>query len=78
MAREWLAMHAEVARLSSNSAHLVLDTSHDIARDAPAVVVAAIEAVVASARDGRKLAVSSVLSTAHANGVRAVLAADFD
>jgi pimeloyl-ACP methyl ester carboxylesterase len=77
MAREWLAMHAEVSRLSSNSAHLVLDTGHDIARDAPALVVAAIEAVVASARGQRPLTVDPVLAGAHVHGIKAVRAADF-
>ena len=77
MAKEWLAMHVEVSRLSSNSAHLVLDTSHDICNDAPAVVVAAIEEVVASTRARRQLALGDVLSAARAQGVKAVLAADF-
>lgn len=77
MAREWLALHAEVSRLSSNSAHLVVDTGHDIAHDAPAIVVAAIAEVVASARDMRPLTVEPVLSAAHAQRVDAVLAADF-
>lgn len=77
MSREWLAMHSEVSRLSSNSAHLVLDTSHDISQDAPAVVVAAIEEVVASVRDRRPLAVNELLASAHTRGIRAVLAQDF-
>lgn len=76
MAREWLAMHAEVARRSSNSAHLVLDTSHDIARDAPALVAAAVEAVVSSARGKRPLEIEQVLAAARAAGIDVRLAAD--
>lgn len=61
-------MHEEISRLSSNSAHLVVESSgHEIADDAPQVVIAAVEEVVASARTKRPLNVGSLRSTARAH-----------
>lgn len=68
VAREWLAMHEEISRLSSNSAHLVVESSgHDMANDAPQVVIAAVEEVVASARTKRPLNTGSLQSMARAH-----------
>jgi pimeloyl-ACP methyl ester carboxylesterase len=57
IAREWLSMHEEVSRLSSNSSHVVIHHSgHDVVNDAPRVVVAAIDEVLTSVRTMRPLA----------------------
>jgi pimeloyl-ACP methyl ester carboxylesterase len=69
IAREWLAMHEEVSRLSSNSAHILLhDSGHDVAHDAPHVVVVAIDEVLTSVRTKRPLAAEKVHRLAKPRG----------
>lgn len=52
----WHALHADLARLSSNSLHRVAPRGgHDLHRDAPDLVLAAILAVCHGARDGAPL-----------------------
>lgn len=65
LAREWVSMHEEVSRRSSNGAHILLEASgHDIPHDAPQVIVAAVEAVLASARTRRPLAADRIRAAA--------------
>jgi pimeloyl-ACP methyl ester carboxylesterase len=53
----WHTLHAELARLSGNSRHLVAPHGgHDLHRDAPELVIAAILTVCRAAREGGPLA----------------------
>lgn len=65
LASEWLSMHEEVSHLSSNSAHILIEASgHDMPNDAPHVIVAAVEAVLASARTRQPLTTEQILAAA--------------
>ena len=56
MEQAWSAMQNDLAKLSQNSAHVVESTSgHYLQRDAPKLVVAAIEEVCRSSRTKRKV-----------------------
>jgi pimeloyl-ACP methyl ester carboxylesterase len=67
LAREWLAMHEEVSQLSSNSAHVLIEASgHDMPNEAPSVIAAAVEAVLASARTQQPVTTEAIQAAAHA------------
>jgi pimeloyl-ACP methyl ester carboxylesterase len=66
IAREWLTMHEEVSRLSSNSAHVLVRVSHNVQDEAPGVVVAAVQEVLASAGTGQPVRSEHVRSAAGA------------
>jgi pimeloyl-ACP methyl ester carboxylesterase len=52
----WIETQADLATLSTNALHVVaLGSGHDVMEDNPAVVLAAVEAVVDAARSGRAL-----------------------
>lgn len=56
MRRVWLELHAELARLSTNSDHrIVQDAGHYIHRDRPEAVVAAIRDVVTAVKEGGRV-----------------------
>jgi hypothetical protein len=58
-------MHAEVARLSSNGVHIVVDESgHDMPTEAPQYVVAAVAEVLASVRTQRPIVAAKVVAAA--------------
>jgi pimeloyl-ACP methyl ester carboxylesterase len=53
MRRAWLELHGELARLSTNSDHRIVEgAGHYIHRDRPEAVVAAIRDVVTAVREG--------------------------
>lgn len=52
----WLELQAELASLSTNSVHRTIEgATHDIHRDDPGAVIAAVEAVVNAVRQGASL-----------------------
>ena len=52
--RIWRELHTEIARMVPNGRHVIAEASgHDIAQEQPELVVDAIQAVVAAARDAR-------------------------
>jgi pimeloyl-ACP methyl ester carboxylesterase len=66
MARVWREMQSELPRLSSNSAHVTAENSgHYIHRDAPKLVVAAVEEVVKAARTHARVDKSKMAALAH-------------
>jgi len=65
LGREWLSMHEEISRLSSNSAHIVIETSgHNMPNEAPHVIVAAVQEVLASARTQQPLTTEAIRAAA--------------
>lgn len=53
MRRVWLKLHEELARLSTNSDHRIVEgAGHYIHRDRPEAVVAAISDVVTAVKEG--------------------------
>jgi pimeloyl-ACP methyl ester carboxylesterase len=52
--RIWRELHAEIAQMVPNGRHVIAEASgHDIPQEQPELVVEAIQAVVAAARDVR-------------------------
>ncbi|MEO5704432.1 MAG: hypothetical protein ABIZ52_04795 [Candidatus Limnocylindrales bacterium] len=55
-AERWAALQAALAGMSSESLHMIaIDAGHDINTDNPALVRAAVEAVIAASRTGTPL-----------------------
>lgn len=66
MARAWREMQAELPRLSSNSAHVTAENSgHYIHKDAPRLVIAAVQAVLTAARTRGQVDASTLSALAH-------------
>jgi len=66
MARVWREMQSELPRLSSNSVHVTAENSgHYIHRDAPRLVVAAVQEVVRAVRTRARVDKSTMSALAH-------------